>query len=70
MRNQDRIGRTVRILGGMKEFVGELATVSDYEGGPDRYFRLRLHRPVDVPGVGMVEDDLWQRSGFKLIRER
>jgi hypothetical protein len=31
-------------------------------------YRVRLHGPVDVPGVGEVTDDLWQGNALKAVR--
>lgn len=59
-------GRSVQITAGMKEFIGKTGTVVDKE---NKMYRIRLDRPVDVPMVGEVRDDLWERSGFKLLRD-
>lgn len=59
-------GRSVRILSGLDEFVGKTGTVIDKE---DRMYRIRLDTPVRVEGVGVVRDDLWERNGFKLLRD-
>jgi hypothetical protein len=61
----------VKILKGMKEFVGKTGRIIDEEKmkhSPKRS-RVRLDKPVDVPGVGLVTDDLWERLYFKLLRE-
>jgi hypothetical protein len=31
-------------------------------------YRVRLHEPVEVPGVGEVTDDLWQGAALKAVR--
>lgn len=69
----NRIGKRVRILGGMQEFVGKTGTIVDAEkmGRHEPiYYRVRLDTPVDIPGVGQVRDDLWQGHLLKTIRER
>jgi hypothetical protein len=65
-----RLGQEVRIAGGMAEFRGRLGTIIGEEGTRPRMYRVRLHEPVEVPGVGMVEDDLWQGAALKAIRRR
>ena len=60
----------MRIAGGMKEFVGRLGTIIGEEGSRPRMYRVRLHEPVEVPGVGEVTDDLWQGSALKAVRRR
>jgi hypothetical protein len=63
-----RYGQEVRIAGGMKEFIGRLGTIIGEEGTRPRMYRVRLHEPVEIPGVGMVEDDLWQGNALKAVR--
>jgi hypothetical protein len=63
-----RFGQEVRIAGGMKEFVGRLGTIVGEEGTRPRMYRVRLHEPVEVPGVGEVTDDLWQGNALKTVR--
>jgi hypothetical protein len=63
-----RFGQEVRIAGGMREFVGKLGTIVGEEGTRPRMYRVRLHEPVEVPGVGLVEDDLWQGTYLKAVR--
>jgi hypothetical protein len=41
----------------MSEFVGKIGTVVDREG---MLLRVRLDEPVEVPGIGLVTDDLWE----------
>jgi hypothetical protein len=62
-------GRTVRITASMAEFVGVRGTIIDREQDRPPMYRIRLDRPVMVPGVGEVRDDLWERGGFKLLRD-
>lgn len=62
-------GRDVMIKphhGGMKEFHGKTGTVIGKEG---KHYRVKLHEPVHVPGVGHVKDDLWERGHLKVLRE-
>ncbi len=69
----NRIGKRVRILGGMQEFVGKTGTIVDAQkmGRHEPiYYRVRLDTPVNIPGVGQVRDDLWQGHLLKTIRER
>jgi hypothetical protein len=63
-----RFGQEVKIAGGMKEFVGVLGTIVGEEGSRPRMYRVRLHEPVEVPGVGEVEDDLWEGRMLKAVR--
>jgi hypothetical protein len=61
--------RRVKIKSGMQEFVGKTGTVVGEEmDGRTRMYRVRLDEPVEIPGVGMVEDDLWAGSFLKTIR--
>jgi hypothetical protein len=63
-----RFGQEVKIAGGMKEFIGRLGTIVGEEGSRPRMYRVRLHEPVEVPGVGEVTDDLWQGNALKAVR--
>jgi hypothetical protein len=63
-----RFGQEVRIVGGMREFIGRLGTIIGEEGRRPRMYRVRLHEPVEVPGVGEVTDDLWQGNALKAVR--
>ncbi|MEW6199782.1 MAG: hypothetical protein AB1601_14105 [Planctomycetota bacterium] len=67
-----RIGKRVRILGGMQEFVGLTGTIVDVEkhSREPAYYRVRLDTPVEIPMVGLVRDDLWQGRMLKTIRAR
>ena len=58
-------GRHVKILGGMKEFVGKTGMVVDREG---KLLRVYLDQPVEIPNLGMVTDDLWEPRLLKTIR--
>ena len=64
------IGRRVKITGGMSEFVGKFGTIVDdtERDGRTVMYRIRLDRPVEIPGVGMVQDDLWSGSCFRFSR--
>lgn len=53
----DRSGQRVRITGGMSEFVGQTGTILCKE---DTLYRVELDNPVNVPSVGIVDDDLWE----------
>ncbi len=53
-------GQRVTITGGMKEFIGKEGTVRGYEmDAKTKLYRVYLDEPVDIPGVGLVGDDLW-----------
>ncbi len=56
-----KIGKRVRILGGMREFVGKIGTIVDSErdGPTTTLCRVKLDTAVEVEGVGRVTDDLW-----------
>lgn len=64
--SKSRIGKRVRILSGMPEFVGRIGTIVDTEAD---YYRVQLDEPVEVAGVGLVEDDLWQGHLLKTLRK-
>jgi hypothetical protein len=58
------IGTQVRIKrgmqGGMKEFEGRAGEIIGRErDGRTNMYRVKLYKPVEIPGVGKVEDDLW-----------
>jgi hypothetical protein len=55
----------VRILAGMKEFVGQTGVIIDKEG---KQYRVKLDVPVEVTGVGTVTSDLWEPAMLKVIR--
>jgi hypothetical protein len=64
-------GQRVKIKAGMPEFVGQTGTVVGTEfDGRTKMYRVRLDQPVNVPGVGMVEDDLWAGQYLKPLREQ
>jgi hypothetical protein len=67
-----RIGKRVRIVGGMPEFVCQTGTIIDIEkhSHEPAYYRVRLDTPVEIPLVGLVRGDLWQGRMLKTIRER
>ena len=56
--------RQVKILGGMKEFVGKTGEAQK-EG---RMWRVYLDTPVTIPGIGTVRDDLWEGRFLRTIR--
>lgn len=67
-----KITDRVRIVGGMREFVGKIGTIIDNterDGGRIQY-RVRFDTPVEVPGVGAVSDDLWTRPFLKRVSSR
>lgn len=59
------IGQRVKILGGRRGtaalFFGKTGTIIDNaeRDGTTAMYRVRFDAPVDVPGVGVVTDDLW-----------
>ena len=57
--------RRVKILGGMAEFIGQTGTVTGKEG---KMLRVHLDSAVNIEGVGMVRDDLWEPRLLKTIR--
>jgi hypothetical protein len=63
-----RFGQQVKILGGMTEFVGRIGTIVGEEGTRPRMYRVSLDEPVEIPGVGRVEDDLWEGRMLKAVR--
>ena len=69
MNNDRRIGKHVRITGGMKAFVGQTGVIVDVEKhGSQRLYRVELDDPVEIPLVGLVTDDLWEGSFLKTVR--
>ena len=58
--------RQVKILGGMREFVGKTGEAQK-EG---RMWRVFLDEPVEIPGVGIVRDDLWEGNSLRTLRQR
>lgn len=61
----NRIGKRVRITGGMQEFVGQTGVIVGVE---KPYYRVELDEPVEVPTVGLVTDDLWMGHLLKTLR--
>lgn len=61
----DRSGQTVRITGGMKEFVGKTGKIFHKEG---KLYRVYLDEPVEIPSVGTVRDDLWEGQYLRKIK--
>lgn len=66
MATKSRIGKRVRIDGGMSEFIGKTGTIVGVE---NEYYRVELDEPVEVKLVGRVTDDLWMGHLLKTIRE-
>lgn len=65
-----RNGTRVTVVSGMSEFVGQTGVVVGTErSGRDPVMnRVRLDRPVNVTGVGLVEDDLWCNEALRRAR--
>jgi len=63
---ETREGQTVKIISGMKEFHGKIGTIGAKEG---KAYRVHLHEPVHIPGVGHVKDDLWEPQHLKRIKD-
>lgn len=69
----NRIGRGVKIVTGkvgMPEFEGKTGRIIDaeYGWGCPTMYRVRLDTPVEIKGLGMVQDDLWEGRFLKTIR--
>lgn len=63
--------RRVKILAGMKEFVGQTGVVvveREMKDGSTWMHRVRLNEPVEIPGVGIVTDDLWSSSYLRTVK--
>ena len=64
-----QIGQRVKILGGMREFVGATGEIVDHESdGALTMYRVCLDQPVEVPHVGTVGDDLWAGRFLRNIK--
>ncbi len=64
-----RLFSRVKVTGGMPEFVGSTGTVVNVEkDGRTAMYRVRLDSPVNVPGVGLVTDDLWAGEYLRPVR--
>ena len=61
-----RIKSKVTIIGGNHEFVGQTGTIICKEG-PE--YRVRLDCPIEIPGVGLVTDDLWDGNLLRTQRQ-
>lgn len=57
--------RRVRILEGFPEMIGKTGTVI---GKEMKMLRVRFDEPVEIPGIGIVKDDLWEPRLLKTIR--
>lgn len=59
----------VRVTGGMREFVGRTGRVVGVEkDGRTTMYRVSFDRPVEVPGVGTVWDDMFAAEFVKAKR--
>lgn len=56
--------RRVKVMSGMPEFVGKTGEAIR-EG---KMWRVYLDQPVEIPGVGLVRDDLWEGQFLKTMR--
>jgi hypothetical protein len=64
-----KIGQRVRVLDGMREFVGKDGTIIGYETDHrTTMYRVRLDAPVEISGVGTVKDDLWAGKYLRNLR--
>lgn len=61
----NRIGRKVRITGGISEFVGATGTITSDAEWP--YLRVALDEPVEIDSV-VVTDDLWLSHLLRTLR--
>ncbi len=64
-------GQRVEILGGLGAFVGKTGRVTgprEYKDGQTWLHRVTLDEPINVEGVGVVEDDLWSSEFLKKIK--
>ncbi len=68
----DRIGRRDTITSGMVEFCGRTGTIvgAEYTNGRNPLYRVRLDEPVEISGVGLVRDDLWESRYLRTIAYR
>lgn len=66
------IGTEVKITSGMKEFVDKVGTIIDNteSDGKRTMYRVRFEQPVEVGQAGMVRDDLWESSHFRVVRKK
>ena len=58
------MARRVKIMGGMAEFVGKTG-MAEREGS---FWRVELDHPVEIPGIGIVTDDIWKGYYLKTLR--
>ena len=63
--NRSRYGRRVRIVGEAAELRDKIGTIIAREG---MLLRVRLDEPVEVPGIGLVTDDLWEPRLLKTAK--
>jgi len=70
---QLKAGMRVTISGGMEEFRGKRGVIINTErligdvGG--LMYRVRLDEPVEIPGLGKVEDDVWAVDRLQPLKE-
>lgn len=51
-----------------KEFEGQTGTVIGFEmDGRTKMHRVKLDNPVNIPGLGLVEDDIWAGEYLRTI---
>lgn len=62
-----RTGTRVKIKdSSVRQYNGKFGTVIGSE--KDGLYRVRLDKPVNVPGVGIVTDDLWSKDYLTKVR--
>lgn len=66
MARQDRSGQRVKITAGMTKFVGQTGRILYKEYGG--MYRVQLDTPVNIPGIGLVRDDIWESQYLKRIK--
>ncbi len=63
-----KLGQRVKIVAGMREFLGQTGRIIDTEGKRPVMYRVRLDEPLYVENVGTVTSDLWENAGLVSIR--
>jgi hypothetical protein len=65
-----KIGQRVVVTAGMKEFIGATGEIIDNteRDGATVMYRVKLFKPVEIPGVGTVTDDLWSGAYLRNVR--
>lgn len=67
------IGQRVKILSGMREFIGKKGTIVSFERHSKHnpiLYRVELDEPVHIESIGVVEDDLWEAQHLRNLRKR